>query len=52
MLTPSEMTVDGFHLADGKVDHLLEDLWVIEFRIFAIQFWRHHIVHLSLFVPP
>ena len=37
MLAPSKVPADGFHLADGKVDHLLEDLWVIEFGIFAIQ---------------
>jgi hypothetical protein len=44
MLGPTKVTVNRLHVANGKVDHLLEDFWIIEFGIFAIQFRCHGIV--------
>ena len=38
MLASSKVTANGFHSADGKIDHLLEELWIIKFWVFAIQF--------------
>ena len=44
MLRPSKVTVNRLHVVNGKFDHLLEDFRVIEFGIFAIQFWCHRTI--------
>src|ERR1035437_6498932 len=43
MLGPSKVTADWLHVANGKVHHLIENLRVVEFGIFAIQFWCHKV---------
>ena len=41
VLPAAEVSADHLHLADGKGDHALEHVLVVELRIFAIQFWFH-----------
>ena len=41
VLSAAELSVDHLHLVDGKGDHALEHVWVVERRILAIQFWFH-----------
>jgi hypothetical protein len=44
VLGPTHLPVDRLHVANREIDHMLEDRRIIEFRIFAIQFWCHRIV--------